>query len=51
MDCDGDTDGQDLPRFVALLVAGGYTCQADLDQNGLLNVTDVTLLISTLTAP
>jgi len=48
LNCDGKINGLDIPKFVDLLLAGGYTCQADLDQNGILDLSDVPGLVNAL---
>ena len=48
LNCDGNTDGIDIQKFVDLLVAADYTCQADMDQDGTLNLLDVPGLVDAL---
>ncbi len=47
-DCDGQCSGADIQRFANTFVAGGYTCQADMDQTGDLSMTDVAMFVSAL---
>ena len=47
-DCDGSLTGLDIFGFVKTLVEGGYTCQADLDQDGSVSLSDVALFSSAL---
>ena len=51
MNCDGATDGTDVQRFLDTLLAGGYTCQADTDQDGVVSQSDVPGLVSALLGP
>ena len=51
MNCDGLTDVLDIPRFVDTLVGGTYTCQADLNQNGVVEGTDVAPFTAALLGP
>lgn len=48
MNCDAARDGRDVQRFVDVLVAGGYTCQADMNQDGVLSLLDVPGLVNAL---
>jgi len=51
MNCDGITDGTDVQRFLDTFLAGGYTCQADTDQDGVVSESDVPGMVSALLAP
>ena len=51
MNCDGARSGADIPRFAATLLAGGYTCQADMDQDGVVGPADVPLFVAALLGP
>ncbi len=48
MNCDGQRDGRDIRRFVGTLVSGGYTCQADINQDGAVDSADLPGLVSVL---
>jgi hypothetical protein len=46
---DGSRDGLDVQGFVDCMIAGGVNCAcADMDRNGLLNMTDVDTFVSGL---
>ncbi len=48
MNCDGETNGADIQRFVELLVSGPFTCQADMNDDHALDVDDVSAFVSAL---
>ncbi len=48
MNCDGDTNGADVQRFVDTFVAGDYTCPADMNQDGALDESDVPMFVDAL---
>ena len=48
MNCDGDKNGADIQRFVQTIVSESYTCQADSDEDGDVDLADVPLFVSIL---
>ncbi len=50
MNCDDEINGADIAGFVETFVAGGYACQADLDQDGSVTMDDAGLFVMTLLA-
>ncbi|MFQ5423464.1 MAG: hypothetical protein ACE5F9_05725, partial [Phycisphaerae bacterium] len=48
LNCDGATNGSDIPGFVERLVSGAYTCQADIDQDGSLTAADMAAFVNVL---
>jgi len=48
LNCDGATNGSDIPGFVGRLVSGAYTCQADIDQDGMLTAADMAAFVNVL---
>ncbi len=51
LNCDGDTNGADIQPFVDVFAGGGYTCAADMNQNGSLESADTALFANALVAP
>ena len=51
MNCDGARNGADVPGFVATVVSGAYTCQADMDQSGAVDSNDVPPFVAALIGP
>ena len=48
MNCDGKVDGRDISGFLKYLLGGLYTCQADVNQDGAVDMLDVQPLIDLL---
>lgn len=48
LNCDGRIDGDDVAPFVQRLLAGSYTCAADMDGNGTVDGADVEELVAVL---
>ncbi len=48
LNCDGNVNGMDAQGFVNHLTAGAYTCQADLNGDGLADLIDVPDFVSLL---
>ncbi len=51
LNCDALRNGADIARFVNTLTSSGYTCQADMNQNGVLDLFDIPLFVSVLVGP
>jgi hypothetical protein len=51
MNCDGIANGDDIQHFIETLLSGEYTCQADIDQNGLVEIEDVPGFVAGLLTP
>lgn len=48
LNCDGVCNGRDIQLFMNLIATGGYSGQADMDQNGVLNQNDRAGMVSML---
>lgn len=48
MNCDSGVDGGDMQGFVGSVVSQAYTCQADMNQDGLLTPVDILSFVDTL---
>jgi hypothetical protein len=51
LDCSTAVDGLDVPRWVTVYVGSEYTCQADIDQDGDVDLVDADLLANLLIGP
>ena len=51
LDCSATRDGLDVPRWVNVYVGSEYTCQADIDQDGDVDLVDADLLANLLIGP
>lgn len=50
MNCDVLRDGRDIKRFIQNLVSGAYSCSADMNQDGVVNLLDLDPLASAVLA-